>query len=142
MLHFSFQFSGVGTICTVGGAKGRNYVFGLLLLQSSTYVSAVWLSEGASGVLQFYCVQVLDEANRDADLHHVACNIVKKPGNIYYLYRRESGQRYFSILSPTVGNNILSERMGIKNEHEGDVASTHWGLVHSVWALSAKGPLV
>lgn len=51
-----------------------------------------------------FCVfQVLDEANRDADLHHVACNIVKKPGNVYYMYRRESGQRYFSILSPKVG---------------------------------------
>uniref|UniRef100_A0A8C8SAD8 Chromosome 1 open reading frame 50 n=1 Tax=Pelusios castaneus TaxID=367368 RepID=A0A8C8SAD8_9SAUR len=50
--------------------------------------------------LQEQARKVLDEANRDADLHHVACNIVKKPGNIYYLYRRESGQRYFSILSP------------------------------------------
>ncbi|XP_074790148.1 uncharacterized protein C1orf50 homolog [Natator depressus] len=50
--------------------------------------------------LQEQARKVLDEANRDADLHHVDCNIVKKPGNIYYLYRRESGQRYFSILSP------------------------------------------
>ncbi|XP_036748728.1 uncharacterized protein C1orf50 homolog isoform X2 [Manis pentadactyla] len=44
--------------------------------------------------------KVLEDARRDADLHHVACNIVKKPGNIYYLYRRESGQQYFSIISP------------------------------------------
>nr|XP_030723041.1 uncharacterized protein C1orf50 homolog isoform X2 [Globicephala melas] len=44
--------------------------------------------------------KVLEDARRDADLHHVACNIVKKPGNIYYLYKRESGQRYFSIISP------------------------------------------
>lgn len=51
-----------------------------------------------------FCVfQVLDEANKDADLNHVACNLVKKPGNVYYMYRRESGQRYFSILSPKVG---------------------------------------
>ncbi|EGW08151.1 Uncharacterized protein C1orf50-like [Cricetulus griseus] len=26
--------------------------------------------------------------------------MVKKPGNIYYLYQRESGQQYFSIISP------------------------------------------
>ncbi|MEE6483440.1 hypothetical protein FKM82_013550 [Ascaphus truei] len=51
-----------------------------------------WLQEQAR--------QVLEEAKRDADLHHAACNVVKKPGNIYYLYKRESGQRYFSILSP------------------------------------------
>lgn len=46
--------------------------------------------------------QVLEDARRDADLHHVACNMVKKPGNIYYLYQRESGQKYFSIISPQV----------------------------------------
>ncbi|XP_066493381.1 uncharacterized protein C1orf50 homolog [Tiliqua scincoides] len=50
--------------------------------------------------LQEQARKVLEEANRDANLHHVACNFVKRPGNIYYLYRRESGQRYFSILSP------------------------------------------
>ncbi|XP_072100955.1 uncharacterized protein C1orf50 homolog [Mobula birostris] len=44
--------------------------------------------------------QVLEEARKDADLHHIACNIVKKPGTVYFMYRRESGQRYFSILSP------------------------------------------
>ncbi|XP_045715195.1 uncharacterized protein C1orf50 homolog [Phyllostomus hastatus] len=50
--------------------------------------------------LQEQARQVLEDARRDADLHHAACNIVKKPGNIYYLYKRESGQRYFSIISP------------------------------------------
>lgn len=46
--------------------------------------------------------QALEEAKRDADLHHAACNIVKKPGTIYYLYERPSGQKYFSIISPQV----------------------------------------
>uniref|UniRef100_A0A8C5NWY9 Expressed sequence AU022252 n=1 Tax=Jaculus jaculus TaxID=51337 RepID=A0A8C5NWY9_JACJA len=50
--------------------------------------------------LQEQARKVLEEARRDADLHHVPCNMVKKPGNIYYLYRRESGQQYFSIISP------------------------------------------
>ncbi|XP_078497117.1 uncharacterized protein C1orf50 homolog [Lissotriton helveticus] len=50
--------------------------------------------------LQEQARKVLVEAKRDADLHHAACNVVKKPGNTYYLYKRESGQRYFSILSP------------------------------------------
>ncbi|XP_073459479.1 uncharacterized protein C1orf50 homolog isoform X1 [Aquarana catesbeiana] len=51
-------------------------------------------------VLQEQARRALEDAKRDADLHHAACNVVKKPGNIYYLYERESGQRYFSILSP------------------------------------------
>lgn len=50
--------------------------------------------------LQEQAKKVLEDAKRDADLHHAACNIVKKPGNMYYLYQRPSGQRYFSIISP------------------------------------------
>ncbi|XP_055040478.2 uncharacterized protein C1orf50 homolog [Misgurnus anguillicaudatus] len=50
--------------------------------------------------LQEQARKVLEDARKDAELHHAACNVVKKPGNMYYLYMRESGQRYFSILSP------------------------------------------
>ncbi|XP_075995962.1 uncharacterized protein C1orf50 homolog [Genypterus blacodes] len=50
--------------------------------------------------LQEQAKKVLEEAKRDADLHHAACNIVKKPGNMYFLYQRPSGQKYFSIISP------------------------------------------
>ncbi|KAM4588847.1 uncharacterized protein C1orf50 homolog [Odontesthes bonariensis] len=50
--------------------------------------------------LQEQARKALEEAKRDADLHHAACNIVKKPGNMYYLYQRPSGQKYFSIISP------------------------------------------
>uniref|UniRef100_H2MB29 Chromosome 1 open reading frame 50 n=1 Tax=Oryzias latipes TaxID=8090 RepID=H2MB29_ORYLA len=50
--------------------------------------------------LQEQARKVLEEAKRDADLHHAACNIVKKPGNMYFLYQRPSGQKYFSIISP------------------------------------------
>ncbi|XP_003976215.2 uncharacterized protein C1orf50 homolog [Takifugu rubripes] len=50
--------------------------------------------------LQEQARKVLQDAKRDADLHHAACNIVKKAGNIYYLYQRPSGQKYFSIISP------------------------------------------
>ncbi|TRY93090.1 hypothetical protein DNTS_008617 [Danionella cerebrum] len=50
--------------------------------------------------LQEQARKVLEDAKKDAELHHAACNVVKKPGNMYYLYMRESGQQYFSILSP------------------------------------------
>ncbi|KAG7262946.1 hypothetical protein CRUP_018089 [Coryphaenoides rupestris] len=50
--------------------------------------------------LQEQARKVLEDAKKDADLHHAACNIVKKPGNFYYLYQRPSGQKYFSIISP------------------------------------------
>ncbi|XP_041350255.1 uncharacterized protein C1orf50 homolog [Gigantopelta aegis] len=50
--------------------------------------------------LQEQARKVLEEAKRNAMLHHTACNLVKKLGQIYYLYERDSGQKYFSILSP------------------------------------------
>ena len=50
--------------------------------------------------LQEQARRALEEAKRDNELHHAACNIVKRPGTIYHLYRRESGQTYLSILSP------------------------------------------
>ncbi|XP_064534765.1 uncharacterized protein C1orf50 homolog [Pseudopipra pipra] len=69
--------------------------------------------------LQEQARKVLDEANRDADLNHVACNLVKKPGNIYYMYRRESGQRYFSILSPKEWGTTPHEFLGAyKLQHD------------------------
>ncbi|XP_013407461.1 uncharacterized protein C1orf50 homolog isoform X2 [Lingula anatina] len=52
--------------------------------------------------LQEQAKKVLMESKRNADLHHAACNLVKKPGHIYYLYERDSGQQYFSIISPQV----------------------------------------
>ncbi|XP_066302747.1 uncharacterized protein C1orf50 homolog [Branchiostoma lanceolatum] len=51
--------------------------------------------------LQEQARRVLVEAKRDAELHHAACNFKKIPGKIYYLYKRQSGQTYFSMLSPT-----------------------------------------
>uniref|UniRef100_A0A3Q2E3P8 Chromosome 1 open reading frame 50 n=1 Tax=Cyprinodon variegatus TaxID=28743 RepID=A0A3Q2E3P8_CYPVA len=50
--------------------------------------------------LQEQARKVLEDAKRDADLHHAACNIVKKPSTMYYLYQRPSGQKYFSIICP------------------------------------------
>ncbi|XP_013775484.1 uncharacterized protein C1orf50 homolog [Limulus polyphemus] len=52
--------------------------------------------------LQEQARKVLEEAKSNFDLHHVACNFHKIPGSIYYLYRRSSGHRYFSMISPEV----------------------------------------
>ncbi|EYF05931.1 DUF2452 domain-containing protein [Chondromyces apiculatus] len=43
---------------------------------------------------------ILEEAQRDGELHRVACSFKKRPGQVYYLYRRSEGSRYFSMLSP------------------------------------------
>merc|ERR1712242_202353 len=51
--------------------------------------------------LQQQAKAVLEEADLNAELHHIACNFKKVPGKIYYVYRREeSGAKYMSMISP------------------------------------------
>jgi hypothetical protein len=51
--------------------------------------------------LQKQAQAVLEEANLNKELHHIACNFKKVPGKIYYVYRREeSGAKYMSMISP------------------------------------------
>ena len=69
------------------------------------------VSHVALGKLQIIAVQirflqeqakrVLVEAKESSRLNNVRCNFVKKPGTVYYLYERDSGITYFSMLSPT-----------------------------------------
>ncbi|KAK3714900.1 hypothetical protein QZH41_010909 [Actinostola sp. cb2023] len=50
--------------------------------------------------LQEQARKVLQETKRDAELHHAQCNFKKRVGQMYYLYRRDNGSTYFSMLSP------------------------------------------
>lgn len=50
--------------------------------------------------LQKQAENVLLEAKQNTYLHHAACNFRKQPGHVYHVYLRESGQTYFSMLSP------------------------------------------
>lgn len=52
--------------------------------------------------LQKQAENVLMEAKQNTYLHHAACNFKKQPGHVYHVYLRESGQTYFSMLSPEV----------------------------------------
>ncbi|KYM95124.1 Uncharacterized protein C1orf50 like protein [Cyphomyrmex costatus] len=49
---------------------------------------------------------VLFETKRNVTFNHIPCNFVKQPGHIYHLYKRESGQFYFSMLSPEEWGNL------------------------------------
>lgn len=50
--------------------------------------------------LQAEARAILEETQRDQDLHRVQCNFKRQPGRIYHLYSRADGSRYFSMLSP------------------------------------------
>ncbi|XP_036343802.1 uncharacterized protein C1orf50 homolog [Rhagoletis pomonella] len=55
-------------------------------------------------MLQAQAMQILKESEESKLLHNAACNFTKKPGHIYHLYQRSSGQSYFSMLSPEEWN--------------------------------------
>lgn len=50
--------------------------------------------------LQEEAQQVLEDNQRDTRLHHAKCNFERRPGAIYHLYERDSGETYFSMLAP------------------------------------------
>ncbi|XP_062545848.1 uncharacterized protein C1orf50 homolog isoform X4 [Armigeres subalbatus] len=50
--------------------------------------------------LQEQARKILEETQSAQDLHNAACNFKKIPGHVYHLYKRDSGQTYFSMLSP------------------------------------------
>ncbi len=52
--------------------------------------------------LQEQARQVLEEAATSKKLHHTACNFKKIPGKVYYVYRRDNGKEYMSMISPGV----------------------------------------
>ncbi len=43
---------------------------------------------------------LLDRARRDQELHRARCNLQRRPGGVYHLYRGAGDERYWSMLSP------------------------------------------
>ncbi|EDW02800.1 GH10888 [Drosophila grimshawi] len=60
-------------------------------------------------MLQAQAIDILKESNENRMLHSVACNFNKKPGKIYHLYQKSTGQNYFSMLSPEEWNNSVEQ---------------------------------
>lgn len=50
--------------------------------------------------LQEQAREVLEESQRDMDLHRAKCNFQRRPGSVYHLYERAGGELYFSMLAP------------------------------------------
>lgn len=56
---------------------------------------------------------ILEKAKLEKELHQAACNLMKKPGQVYYYYKRKSGQNYLTIMSPSDwGQNCPHEFLG------------------------------
>ncbi|CAD7002628.1 unnamed protein product [Ceratitis capitata] len=61
-------------------------------------------------MLQAQAMEILKESEESQLLHNAACNFTKKPGQIYHLYQRPSGQNYFSMLSPEEWSSGIDQK--------------------------------
>jgi hypothetical protein len=43
---------------------------------------------------------ILEQTQRDLDLHRARCSFVRRPGHVYHLYRRTDGELWFSMIAP------------------------------------------
>lgn len=70
--------------------------------------------------LQDEARKVLEETRRNHELHHVPCACQRRPGQVYHLYRRADGSRYFSMLSPADwGSDVAGAHEGsYRLEHD------------------------
>lgn len=50
--------------------------------------------------LQAQAREILEHAQEAAALHRAECRFTRRPGHVYWLYRRPDGSLYFSMLSP------------------------------------------
>lgn len=50
--------------------------------------------------LQDEARSILAEMQRDLDLHRARCSFVRRPGQVYHLYRRPDGELWFSMIAP------------------------------------------
>ncbi|UJR82128.1 DUF2452 domain-containing protein [Sandaracinus amylolyticus] len=50
--------------------------------------------------LQEEARRILDDTRKDLDLHRARCSFVRRPGQVYHLYRREDGELWFSMIGP------------------------------------------
>lgn len=106
MMHFNCLFN-----IQVQKLFSPRLIF-LALFQADSYIQAnasnkLQVIAQQVRFLQLQAQEVLNEAKRNSDLHHAACNFVKVPGNTYHLYKRPSGQKYFSMLSLEVEYNHI-----------------------------------
>jgi hypothetical protein len=62
---------------------------------------------------------IMEQASRDIDLIHAECRFRRVPGQVYHLYERADGQRYFSMISPDEYGRPTADFIGsFRFEHD------------------------
>jgi hypothetical protein len=94
--------------------------------------------------LQEQARALLERARRDAELHRARCRFEKKPGAVYHLYRRDDGERWFSMLSPAdwKGAGAAGQTFEGSFRLELDMSFTRVDVAEEPSAVVAVAPLL
>ena len=74
--------------------------------------------------LQEEARQLMQQVRRDQELHRAACSFQRRVGRIYYLYRKEDGSLWFSMLAPEEWGTRLRDRFEGAYRLEADMSWT------------------
>ncbi len=77
--------------------------------------------------LQEEAREILDKVRRDQELHRARCAFRRRVGQTYFLYRKEDGSLWFSMLSPEEWGGGLADRFEGAYRLETDMS---WTPVH------------
>ena len=60
-------------------------------------------------MLKREAAEIIRESFQQNDIQGIPCRCKKVSGNTYYLYTKQEGSRYFSLISPDEWGNIFSD---------------------------------
>ena len=69
------------------------------LINTTTHARLKTIADQILGLKQ-QAREILEETQRNQQLHRAHCQFKKIPGKTYHLYKKDNGQLYFSMLSP------------------------------------------
>lgn len=92
--------------------------------------------------LQEQARALLERARRDAELHRVRCSFEKKPGGVYHLYRKASGDLWFSLLGPEEWTQKHSQTFEGSYRLELDMSFTRVDVPEDPAGVVAVGELI
>jgi hypothetical protein len=82
--------------------------------------------------LQEQARKVLEETRGDLELHRARCSFARRPGQVYHLYRKRSGELWFSMIAPA--------EWGEEGSSEREFAGSYRLELDQSWTRVDQGP--
>lgn len=82
---------------------------------------------------------LLERAKRDAELHRARCSFEKKAGGVYHLYRKTTGELWFSLMAPEEWSRPQPQTFEGTYRLEADMGFTRLDVPEDISGVSGGG---